>query len=335
MQALYQSEMTVDHREIEAALSGGEGFAGPPVDLCLKLLGLKEVGTLRDTELRQYRSKDFMPGVQTPVLATQATGMVHMLLRTCGEFPLSNKQKSQQHEAHFQQLAKQLKDDQQPPKVMGGILSDGAGMGKTLTAAAFFDWLGSHSIPKNGKYKPGLFLVPDGVVVNQWAQLINDKFPDIHLFVAKSGDSRSRQRPGHVDRWKSIRAKDMKNIKKFPYKWIFDQNNPQAAKALVLTSMSTWRKRVGKKVKLDSKQQELEKEELPPNVIKDKKDKLYKEHTVAQEWRGRFGTAIFDEGHVLRRDTSLLHWVARMMGADVNWLLTATTLVNTGDVSSW
>lgn len=102
-----------------------------------------------------------MPDYKANLLVSQATAVVHMLMRTYGYFPLSAKHL--EHKARFEATLQQM--DHCSPAVHGGFLEDVPGMAKTATALAFFDYQAQHV--RREKHKPTLLLVPDGYVFHQ------------------------------------------------------------------------------------------------------------------------------------------------------------------------
>lgn len=76
------------------------------------------------------------PDVHRPLLTPQVNGFVHMVIRTCGEFPL-NKVQFENCEKYDKILERF--EGYRGPITGGGFLKDSPGMGKTTTSLAYFD----------------------------------------------------------------------------------------------------------------------------------------------------------------------------------------------------
>ncbi|KAK6417219.1 hypothetical protein LTR81_009407 [Elasticomyces elasticus] len=328
---------TVDLGE---AVLGGSDLRGPRVDLCVKLLGMVPNGTHRDSETNIPKFKcGSMPNIKVDFLPNQVTGLVHMMYRSLGHFPLPEAQETGPDAASYRQILEQLKYD--CPAVGGGFLVDSSGMGKTYTALSFCNWWALHRkhvvVDKDGKtqpdHRPILLVVPDGHVLRQWANEINAKFPDLNLVIAKSGDDIQSEVKNMPTRWHHVRAEHIKDVP-FP-QWpaplpqMFDPTNPYASKTVLLTSYSTMKHRttVAQKIELekdDKGVEKLAKVQAWDEIRADSKVFRF----VVGRWAKVFGLAIWDEGHLIRSDSAQVHWMARKMKAGVNWILSATPTVN-------
>ncbi|KAK3623405.1 hypothetical protein LTR56_010401 [Elasticomyces elasticus] len=306
----------------------GTDCVGPRVKACLNLLEAVDKGAHRDTKQRKYGSP-YLPKVTAALLASQVTGFVHMLFRTLGDFPASPGQKANQTK-----LDENLADlNYKGPQVSGGILQDSPGMGKTYTALAFFTWWALYvkHVDADGKpnNRPTLLVVPDGHVIHQWAQAINDYFGDIELIIAKSNDPiTSLNLDNPVERWNHV---DPSHITKCnPDDWpedlryIFDKTDRKASRTIILTSYSTWRTRTVKSH--ESGVQKRKKEDLGWDEIKEGPGRIVRH--VVEHWVDKFAMVLLDEGHVIRNDQAQMHWMIRRLRAPINWFLTATPHIN-------
>ncbi|KAI7363975.1 hypothetical protein KC354_g6066 [Hortaea werneckii] len=317
-------------QELHRVLAGVKGLEGPQVDLCLKLMNMREQGQHRD-HIMKYTSP-LMPDVKVPLLASQVTGLVHMLLRTCGEFPLSP---DQQKEDNYHEVARKLSESYPGPQTFGGIVEDAPGMGKTMMTLAFFDWWAKHAKhEKDGKpfHAPGLLLVPDGYVFNQWVDTVQSFFPGIQLVLVKGGKHLGKSiRDEGNRRWKQVSPQDFKKGNwSEGFEFLNDTTKAKNSSHLFICSYSTWRNNLIEKFPLT--QDELDKgHPFDEDVCVHRDKKKRKNERVRYDvphWKGRFAMSIFDEGHIVRNTDTQSHWLARRMESPINWFLTATPIVN-------
>ncbi|KAF2166007.1 hypothetical protein M409DRAFT_23735 [Zasmidium cellare ATCC 36951] len=324
--------------DVEAALFGATGHPGPALDLCLKLLGMEK--TVKHGNMWKYRSKKYMDDCKVDLLPTQITGMVHMLWRTLGTFPLSKEQ--QKERPYFENIVKMLNYDS--PLTHGGILGDSPGMGKTYTTLAFFNWYAQHAehVDEDGNpdHRPSVLVVPDGVVFHQWVTAAARMFPKINLIACKPGDPWPQMNETHspFEYLSSEQTRDPWSKKSgFPtgLQYVFDNTDPRASRALFVAPYKTWLKRV-----VDLSDAPLLLQDVRPlrdncmtvKLNADEKEKLGREEIVRMftcpKWQNvMVGMAMCDEGHTIRNPTTHMHWSVRGLHAKKNWLLTATPVI--------
>lgn len=324
--------MDIDVRRVESVLAGTEELTGPGVDACLELMEMEYSEMHRDSDIQKYRSK-LMPRVRgMSFLPSQVTGLVYMLFKSCGEFPLCPQQKV---DPEINKKLKAVYAKGEVLKVPGGFVADGAGMGKTALTMAYIDWFSQfvdhRDAAGNLDHRPTLIMCPAGIVLKQWAELISDCFPGIKLLIAKSGEQFT-DRPTRANNWRYIGTHDFDSLENFPYKDILDKNNPEASQHAVLVSYTTMRERIASKVRARDEDQKVH--PPPPGVFLEKGETYRKQYIIKGWMRGMFKIAVYDEGHILRNETSLVHWTARNLETDINWIVTATPLVNTHEVCS-
>ena len=301
---------------MERALSVFPRQTNPTVDLTLELLGMARSEQHFDTNLYQYRSKKIMPQMRVDLLASQLNAVVHMLMRTCGEFPLSSIQKHQL--AKYADILQRL--NYNCPAVHGGILTDYAGMGKMYTFLAFFTWwaLNAKHIDIEGKpnHQPSLLLTPDGYLLKPWVDAIKEYFPRIELVVVKSGKKRPIK--GAKPRYQYSTANAITECQ-MPgsLKYVFDKKDSKASRTLFISSYKTWRQR---SVVVNEAPQEIQELHEPPEgCVRPKGKELYFGCTTPM-WEGKFAMVTADEGHDLRNEETQVHCMVRAPKAPINWM---------------
>jgi hypothetical protein len=333
-----QRNFTANARIEEAAL-GSNSQVGPEVEACLKFLDMTspegEEG-IHKGDLRLYSSDSLMPDVLMPLLASQITGMIHMLYRTCGQFPLSEKQREN---LESNPIPEELQN-YAGPVVGGGFLEDAPGMGKTATWLTFFNWWSQHADHKNAKgdpeYKPTMLLTPDGYVLKQWVLLINKFFPSINLIVAKPGEHWKWETAEHGNKtFNYVNAKQVKGRWPKRLQYIFDTKDPRAARTIIISSYSTMRARIVQTQKItDATLKLFENKSKPEGWCYNKTRKRYEQYHVIKFWQGKLAMTASDEGHITRNDQTQTHWLLRRLDAAIHWHLTATPIINSALVSS-
>lgn len=324
---------------------GSTSQVGPEVNACLELLDMQiPEGSegMHKGILRKYTSRH-TPTVQAPLLAHQITGFVHMLIRTCGEFPLNEEQRKPENKPKYDKILERL--NYKSPEVRGGFLEDAPGMGKTFTALAFFSWWSQHAHHEDDfnenkvSYKPTMLLTPDGHVLRQWVEQINKNFTGINLIVAKPGERWSwktkefgQQRFRYVDRSAFVKKEDWPS----DLSYIWDTDDKRAARTIIITPYTTLRARLIQSVTHSaaaSKMYSGPGQRKPETWCYNKKEKCWQSHDIPDFWKHRCAMTLCDEGHLTRNDKSQLHWVLRQLKARINWYLTATPMINGPNVS--
>lgn len=167
---------------------------------------MQQYGQHRD-HIMKYTSS-LIPDVKVPLLPSQVTDLVHMLRRTCGEFPLSSEQ---QKDGKYREVSQELSESYPGPQAFGCIVENAPGMGKPMMTPALFDWHAKHEKDGNPFHAPGLLLVPDGHVFNQWVNTVQSFFSGIQLVLVKIAPhgSRSNRNGGNRSR-KRVAPKECK-----------------------------------------------------------------------------------------------------------------------------
>jgi hypothetical protein len=320
--------------EIENATMGSNSQVGPDLNVCLELLGMYVPpgpdGKHGETGSR-YASK-IWTSLHRTLLPSQITAVVHMLLRTCGSFPLSKAQL--QDREKYEDILKRL-EYYRGPATGGGFLEDSPGMGKTADSLAFFDWWSKNAdhVDSDGVtcHRPAMILTPDGKVLRQWVEEINKYFPGIDLIVMKPdaewvwNNKFGQKRFSYVKR---AEVCDPQNKWPSHLDYIFNKADPKASRTIILGPYTTVRKRLVEITTVTKTQQELHgKAPWPEKWCHDPETKSFRIFDVPF-WKGKLSILFGDEGHQARNDKRQLHWMVRELEAPVNWLLSATPMVN-------
>ena len=321
--------------EIEQAVMGSNAQVGPDVTACLELLEMV-VPDGPDGEhkgiLRRYKSK-LCPSIRRPLLASQITGVVHMLIRTCGEFPLSATQL--QDREKYQKILERL-EAYRGPATGGGFIEDAPGMGKTSTAMAYFDWLSRHGkhVDNEGKpcHRAAMLFCPDGHVLRQWAEEINANYPGINLLVAKPGADwtwNSEYGPRRLEYLDRAAIRDPQKSWPSHLDYVFDKTNPKASRTIILGPYTTMRARLINVEEISSASRKKHgKAPWPAHWCFNKKKRGFRIFHIDPFWEDKISLTMSDEGHLTRNDKTQLHWMLRRLNAETNWYLTATPMVN-------
>lgn len=331
--------LTSESLRIERAVSGSSLQVGPEINLCLRLLNMYvppgPEGEHKG-QLRRYRSK-LCPTIDMPLLASQVTGIVHMLIRTCGTFPSSPGQSEEGGKC--MEILRQLKYYDGPP-TCGGFLEDAPGMGKTVLTLAFFDWWSQHArhTDAQGKpyHKPTLILCPDGYVFRQWVQDANEKFLGIKIIVAKSGDPWVWVEHGNK-RFEYVSKEEIESPEQnWPARldWVWNTSNEDASRTVIISTYSTMRTRIVKAQKIPTKEVRARgKRGKPEDWCYNQKKRRWEIYHITDFWKDRVAMTLCDEAHVLRNDKKQLHWMLRRLNAPIHWNITATPMINGPNVS--
>ena len=172
-----------------------------------------------------------------------------------------------------------------------------------------------------------------------WLKKTYDKYRDLNLIISKDDkpsnakylmswvpSTAMREAPSKLDNWPAH------------LRYIFGPTNPQASKAVVIspfdshsgrTMQIVWTARVKGKKK-GSARRAVAKTKRP----KDRKDHRGEEPEFVTIWKGRFGVVLCDEGHKIRYVMTKIHASLHQLEAKVDWLLTATPIMNSSTVGS-
>ncbi|KAL4798953.1 P-loop containing nucleoside triphosphate hydrolase protein [Aspergillus venezuelensis] len=263
--------------------------------------------------------------------------------------------------------------DQEKRPVKSGILGDGCGLGKTLTALSF---LYTSSITGNAPFKPTLIVVP-AVLIDSWYTEISTTFGQhikLRLFHSRQAHVAGDKRQITIDTVEELQS------------WIAGlSEDRETGRTVVLTSYNTWSKRTlevlpGSKAaanpeataESENGQDEAGSDGSPSTTVQEKPndgsspdhyssgiaalvrlqeqvkrksrksmtgedaEEPFKSFLESCKWRpmwksrlsGFFDRVICDEGHAIKRISSLRHQSVDALRCAHLWILSATPILN-------
>ncbi|KFY93428.1 hypothetical protein V498_04442 [Pseudogymnoascus sp. VKM F-4517 (FW-2822)] len=286
---------------IQAAITGTIQQTGPYVDTCRTVMGAVFARKHGEAQVLDKVTLSSIPGCNIEFLDSQLTGAMFMVTKTLGYVPIPVDASDEVKEAASTLAGLATR---------GGLLVDGMGMGKTLTAILFLAYYTLYA-PKNAEnYRPILILAPGGVVLKQWIDALS-KFPQ---FTVLSCYGDRPVKPQDRVRWVSATAmRDApEKLDHWPenYKHVWKRTDPRAAATIIISSPETWAMRT-----LD--EEVLYNEALGQDEV-----------VFSSTCQGRFEIAIMDEGHRYRSMGTQMYRALQYLGADYHWFLTGTPVVN-------
>ena len=316
--------------EVQTAFTGSETQVGPYVDPCKTALGMKNVGKHGQHALLDQSLCSTLPGCKTAFLDSQVTGACFMLQRSTGGIPVSA---SRATEPAIARSCEQLRSIQ----TFGGYLVDVTGFGKTNTSLLFASQYALYA-NHGGFHRPMLIAVPNGAVFSQWQENIYNNFQD--LFMILSNDDRPSEAKFYMN-WVSSTAmrEAPEKLDNWPdhLNYIFDTTDPRASRAVILTPYDSHAARTIRTEWREKPQQAKKSSSSaagPDVATKKPKKKKGQEPLYFSRWHGRFQIVLCDEGHKIRHPSTKVHASIAQLQAPINWLLTATPIMNTSMVRS-
>lgn len=226
--------------------SGTEKQAGPPLDLCLRLLLCEEV---QDQELGSlWKSKVLQDVTTSNFFHYQISGAVGACLKLYGHIDVDKLLKycghvTEEEIATMREAAAQLRD----LCLRGCILADDVGFGKTkqLLLAAFLHMVMSEETDGEGNiiHRPTLLVVPS-TLIDSWIKEIRGFWEGLFRLVVSYEDHDYKDVLKETSLTASMLSQYPEAIPT-ELAWLFDKSNPQAARGLVLTSYETHKSRTG------------------------------------------------------------------------------------------
>ena len=126
-----------------------------------------------------------------------------------------------------------------------------------------------------------LFVVPSGMVLNQWQEEIHTNFPHLHLTISH-GDRPPATK--YLANWVSATAmrEAPESLKNWPQqlRYIFDRGDARASRTVMLTAYDTHVQRT------------LNVRRVPKGQKSEGSRKVF-----SSGWTGRFSLVVLDEGH--------------------------------------
>lgn len=289
--------------QIQGAFEGTPAQVGPPVDLSITILGMKELenGRYTCTLLEGFTKSEFYN--------FQVSGAADMCLKTYGEVPLPQEHKAKKAvKKAFKHWPKRL-------QIFGGILRDETGLGKTkqtLLMLALYAKYGkvTHDLP--------ILIIVSATLIKQWAKEIREMWPGFTLwFCYASDDLLAVQMPNVIT---TSHLKSLPNLSNLPLhmRRLFDKSSGKGIN-IVLSSYETWSERTVW-------------QEVVTSVNQKGETLKHKEHR--SRVTGLFGHVIIDEGHRAKNRETRIHASILLLAAIYCWVITATPMQNSEMVSS-
>jgi hypothetical protein len=306
--------------------TGTQSQVGPPLSPSALALDMEEFtdeeGKVKyRSRLPSLRKKTFFPH--------QVNGIASCLIAAFGRIPTrdeaSKEVKDAANSAAFKSVA-----------VGGKLICDQTGLGKTTLALAVHQYsLLVGTIRLEGSrvfqhHEMSIIIVP-AAVIKQWADEIIDGFPDLQLIISYDDSGLSEAR--YARRLISATAmREFPNTKRWPnhFKYVLDTTDPKASSAVLLTSYETHVSRTlyPKRVQIQPKPYD------PPQFDETTGEEVfevegYEIEVLCSRFAGRIRSAIIDEGHKLK-DESTKRWISVSKAkADRHFILGATPMANT------
>ena len=319
MCSIQSEELTGRYFQIQAAFTGADTQVGPPIDPCKVALGMRTVGKHVPLNKLDISECTTLPGCDIKFLDSQINSAAFMLQRSLGKIPISEERAN---DPSIREAAQSLES----VKTFGGYVVDGTGFGKTMASLLFASQYGKYAEHTAG-YRPMCIIVPNGAVFGQWVDAIWTHFRDLHLII--SNDDKPSETK-FMNNWVSSTAmrEAPKSLDNWPerLKYVFDTKDPRAAMTVFVTPYDTHKDRTVDTAYKKTKDKDT--------ASKDKSSKAKKRHGHDEEpvftsrWAGRFSLTINDEGHRLRHTMTKTFASVYQLRAPINWLLTATPVMN-------
>ncbi|KAI0472682.1 P-loop containing nucleoside triphosphate hydrolase protein [Xylariaceae sp. FL0804] len=300
----------------QAMISASPNSLGPPVDDSVEYLKAVKCGEHGRNKLTVWKSP-LLPQLDNQegrrgLLDNQVTAIVWLLSRFFGKLPKLNwtdengKKRSNLETEEDKNIHQQLRS----AKYFGAILADSMGLGKTLITTALLDLLSGQGLnilrnkDGNRKYCPSLVLTPNYIVTKQWVAEIDASTEPSnirHIVVSGRGTEPDKQEGRVV-------YLDPQEFKDWPdhlaYMW--DQDDPRAAQAVLVVSIDTWSLRT---------------------CFKDSKDQAF--YSSFTELGRRFSLVVVDEAYKVKNSATQAWRSVDRLEREFTLLITATPVMNT------
>jgi SNF2 family DNA or RNA helicase len=220
---------------IQGAFTGTEDQTGPPLDLCVTVLGMELVPNDDLDDKREKYACTLLPDVKETFFPYQVTGAVFILLCLYGTIPLPTEHANEPAVVACLNSLKRL-------QTFGCIVADTTGLGKTKETllALSFSIRFQDEQDDTGKsiYKPSLIAVPSQLVM-QWVKEIRTHWP-FQLLISYDKDEIDDNNQSKVISSKVMKqfAETGKGLDK-RFKRNFNENDRRARETIVLTSIDT------------------------------------------------------------------------------------------------
>ncbi len=279
--------------KVHAAFSGTTAQVGPYVDDSKAVLGMKDVGKFKDTDLNLSQCTA-LPRCTASFLDSQVTAAAFILQRTFGVIPIDQERRK---DKAVRDAATRL----QSVRTRGGIVADVTGLGKTdesLLALSYLALYGEHS---GREHRPHLLAVPNGPVLGQWADKIFEQYGDLDLII--SSDERPT-RSRYEEHWVSATAmrEAPTSVRNWPshLHYVFNLEDRRASRTVILTPYDSHAARTLDEVWVDKGSEARQNVLAVPDCTTKNRKRVMKERRqrknelqnqepiFSSKWRGRF-----------------------------------------------
>lgn len=223
------------HYNIQNAFTGSNAQTSSMVELSRSVLKMVEMGYHGQAKILPKFRCSLLPNCRVNFLDSQITRAVWMLQRAHERVPL------------LADLSKHVTPRPlETVTTYRGVVVDTMGLGKTYLALLFISFVAVYGplTESNTMHKPILILMPGGMVLSQWAQVIYKNFPDLNMILAHGKKPTEHK---YAELWVSGAAmkKAPACFKLWPphLQYVFDRKDPKASKTIILLLYDTFASR--------------------------------------------------------------------------------------------
>lgn len=323
--------MQAEYYTMQRAFSGTQHRAGPPLDVCMRLLLATEQpnGLYKSELLKDFTKSDFYN--------YQLFGAVGVILKLYGGIDAEKLLVETGNVDHPR--ADDVRDAAQSLRdicVHGALLADETGLGKTkqcLLSAALHSFLYTE-MDDDGKecYRPMLLVLPP-TLIRQWVKEICHEWPLFHPVL-------SYEDPGlkltlDIDQIPHIAMREFPSLDAFPQnlRYIYNRHSLSARRVIVITSYMTHKNRTGETEVIQYPGKSFD----PPRFsAKTNKEILEEKPRLEKIWKSehtkRYSLLIADEAQKVKNPDTDTWCVLRVQQFPKTILATATPMFNSAQV---
>ncbi len=166
------------------------------------------------------------------------------------------------------------------------------------------------------KYKSILLLYSFKIVLNQWCQMREKFFSNLHIMIVYEDKSSEESFQSKLN-WvfsMTVRNNSYNFITWFSkIKYIWNQINHKTFKTVLLINYDIWHNCILK---------------LKIKVIRNKEEAKIKNIIYVSNWTDRFSLVLMNEEHHLRNSDIKTHLSVNLLSCEYHWFLTVTSFIN-------